>query len=148
MKGMYWFEFVPHSLPAVEIASFRTFRRVISVLILITLACSTLLIAEEGSQSPSWVTLGPEEAEPPLRIGSQRQLLVDNHVLCDWWEVRRVMGKVRKHPQNPILEADQAREENAARTRGIGLNGVMFDEQEGVYKLWYTILQLFAEEGQ
>ena len=51
------------------------------------------------------------ESEPPLRIGRQPQLLVDNHVLADWWRLRRLQYRVRKHPDNPILEPDQPWEE-------------------------------------
>ena len=66
-----------------------------------------------------WVRLGRREAETPLRFGNQKQLLVDNHVLADWWKVRRVQGKLRKHPNNPIIVADAPWEETARKSWGI-----------------------------
>jgi hypothetical protein len=102
---------------------------------------SVVLIAGDGPQSPRWVKLGPTPSEPALRIGAQKQLLVDNEILCDWYDVRRVLGKVRKHPDNPILQADRAWEKNSAQTWGVRPNAALYDSQEGVFKLWYTIFQ-------
>lgn len=85
------------------------------------------------------VKLDPIEAEPPLRFGQQAQLLVDNEVLCDWWNLRRVQEKVQKHPQNPIIEADQPWEQAAANTYGTFPNSVIYDVEDRLFKLWYSI---------
>jgi len=89
----------------------------------------------------NWVKLGVEPAEPALRIGSVRQLLVDNHLLCDWFQVRRILGKVKKAPENPVLEADQLWERNARSTGGVQAQAATYDPEEGVFKLWYNIVQ-------
>jgi hypothetical protein len=116
-------------------------------LILTTLIVSAALAGGEDTKPRRWVKLGPVAAEDPLRIGTQRQLLVDNEVLCDWYQVRRVMGPVKKHPENPVLQADQPWEKNAAETRGVQPTAAIYDPREKVYKLWYTILQLANKEG-
>ena len=72
-----------------------------------------------GQDGHQWVNLDPLEAEEPLLIGQQKQLLVDNEMLADWWKVRRVQSQVKKHSQNPVLEADQPWEESARRSWGI-----------------------------
>ena len=94
-----------------------------------------------GQDGHRWVNLDPLEAEEPLRIGQQKQLLVDNEMLADWWKLRRVQSQVKKHPQNPVLEADQLWEESARRSWGILPTAVLHDAEEGRLKLWYKIYQ-------
>jgi len=104
-------------------------------------------VAVRLSWPQEWVSLGPQESEPPLRPGVQTQLLVDNQVLCDWWQVRRVMGPVRKHPGNPVLQADKTWERHAAESWGVQPTAAVYEESEGIFKLWYSILQLATKEG-
>jgi hypothetical protein len=98
---------------------------------------SSPLLRGEQQPGSQWVSLDPLESEPPLRIGRQKQLLVDNEVLCDWSKVRRVQEKVRKHVANPILEADRTWEQRLGG--GIAATAVLYDPQENLYKLWYRI---------
>jgi len=81
------------------------------------------------------------ESETPLRIGQQPQLLVDNHVLADWWRLRRVQYRARKHPENPILEPDQPWEDTARNSAGSFPTAAVYDKEEGLFKLWYQIEQ-------
>ena len=86
------------------------------------------------------IRLDPIQSEPPLDLGTRKQLLVDNETLCDWWNVRRVQEKVRKHPLNPIIEADQPWEDETAKEgAGIYPTSALYDDEEGLYKLWYSI---------
>ena len=85
------------------------------------------------------LTLGPVEAEAPLRFGQQKQLLVDNEALCNWWKVRRVQERVRKHPGNPIVECAQAWEEEARNTYGTWPCTALYDAEDRLYKLWYGL---------
>ncbi len=94
----------------------------------------------QGAKMPrDVVRLGPFQSESPLRIGSQRQLLVDTHLLADWWNVRQVQEKVRKHPENPIVEADQAWENAAREGYGVYPTSAIYDEQDSLYKMWYYL---------
>ena len=109
-------------------------------------ACSAQDAPEKlGARTPlakadvEWVRLGRREAETPLRFGNQKQLLVDNHVLADWWKVRRVQGKLRKHPNNPIIVPDAPWEETARKSWGIVPASVIYDETDGLFKMWYKI---------
>ncbi|NWG14342.1 MAG: hypothetical protein HXY20_12500 [Acidobacteria bacterium] len=107
------------------------------------LALGICVLAPASSQSwpQEWVSLGPQESETPLRIGRQAQLLMDNHVLCDWWQVRRVLGPVRKHSDNPVLQADRDWERHSAKYLGVQPTAAIYDEREQIFKLWYTVLQ-------
>ncbi len=90
-------------------------------------------------QESMQIELGPVDCEPPLRFGRQKQLLVDTWVLADWWKLRRVQEEVKKHPANPILQADQPWEEDARHTAGVDCTASMYDAKDGLYKLWYSI---------
>ncbi len=96
--------------------------------------------AQQETGSPH-VHLGPLESEPPLRIGNRKQLLVDNHVLAAWYNVERVQGILKKHPANPLLEADAPWEETARKSWGIQLGTAIYDPQDRKFKLWYQIEQ-------
>ena len=97
-------------------------------------------LAQQNTGSP-YVHLPPLESEPPLRFGTQKQLLVDNEVLCAWYNVRRVQGVLQKHPDNPLLEADAPWEETARKSYGIQLGSAIYDAQDKKFKLWYQIEQ-------
>ena len=70
---------------------------------------------------------------PPLEIGNQRQLLMDNYVVEDLRACRRKVHQPTKHPRNPLFS-----------TGGDGLNpdvtapyiSVVRDEDTGLYRLW------------
>jgi hypothetical protein len=94
-----------------------------------------------GQISGYRLKLLPVESETPLQVGTRKQLLIDNYLLCDYWRVRRVQEQVRKHPKNPILEADKPWEQAAMNTYGVSATSAIFDFREGVYKLWYNIHQ-------
>ena len=53
-----------------------------------------------------------------LEIGSQKQLLIDNWIVEDVWQIRRRIHPGRKHPQNPLLVPDKPWEVNT-----VGLYG-------------------------
>ncbi len=88
---------------------------------------------------PKEVILAPVAAEPPLRLGGRSQLLVDTERLASWWNVRHVQAKLRKHQQNPLVEADEEWEETARKSWGIQLCTAIRDESDGLFKMWYQI---------
>jgi len=88
----------------------------------------SIVFAKEYSGSP-YVELKPLESEPPLRFGNKKQLFVDNHVLCAWRNVKRVQGKLQKHPKNPLLKPDAPWEETARKSWGIQLGTAVYDEE-------------------
>jgi hypothetical protein len=104
-------------------------------LLVIGLILSTVWVAR--STADDWVTLAPLPSEPPLRIGQQKQLLVDRELLADWGKVRWIQEKVKKHPSNPLIGPDQPWE----KTLGYGMypTSAIYDPADGLFKLWYTI---------
>jgi len=100
----------------------------------------SIVFAKEYSGSP-YVKLKPLQSEPPLRFGNKKQLFVDNHVLCAWGNVKRVQGKLQKHPENPLLKPDAAWEETARKSWGIQLGTAVYDADAKHFKMWYQIEQ-------
>ena len=112
----------------------------ICAIMAVLLLVGTRSLGQTGSGSP-YVHLADLESERPLRFGTQKQLLVDNEVLCAWYNVKRVQGVLQKHPGNPLLEADAAWEETARKSYGIQLGTAIYDAQDKKFKIWYQIEQ-------
>ena len=71
-------------------------------------------------------------AGEPLRIGNDVQLLLDDYMVEDRFGLRRVIGPVEKHPENPLPMGAPLPGE-----AGIGLRQVLYDPAEDSYKGWY-----------
>ena len=67
----------------------------------------------------------------PVKVGTQRQLLVDQHIISDWWNCRRTVHQPEKHPANPLIEPQKPCE-------GSGPQGgtVLYDEERGCFRYW------------
>ena len=82
--------------------------------------------------------LGRQPDEPALRLQPGPQLLVDTHLLSDWWNVRRVQGRVRKYPGNPVLKPEHQWER---RTYGGFADSAVYDAVDKKFKLWHHVEQ-------
>lgn len=68
-----------------------------------------------------------------IKIGLKRQLFLDDHLIGRMDNVYRVLHQPVKHPENPILVPEYPWEGTGASP-----HMVIYDEEEGIYKLWYT----------
>ena len=66
----------------------------------------------------------------PARVGNQRQLLMDRHVVEDWRECRRVVHQPVRHPDNPLITC------GADEPHAVGHPSVIHDDEEGLFRLW------------
>ena len=76
-----------------------------------------------------------------MDIGTRKQLLVDDYVVEDTWNLKRVVTRPAKHHANPVLVADQPWEHSnqpGQTNKGLHGNSVMYDRDEGLFKLWYN----------
>ena len=76
-----------------------------------------------------------------MDIGTRKQLLVDDFVVEDTWNLKRVVIRPAKHHANPLLVADQPWEHSrqpGQSNKGLHGNSVMYDREEGLFKLWYN----------
>jgi predicted GH43/DUF377 family glycosyl hydrolase len=79
-------------------------------------------------------------------IGSQKQILVDDYIVEDTWDVERRVIRPAKHPRNPLLVMDRKWEDyNVPDVAGGGpgiTSAVLWDPEERLYKLWYQICRM------
>ena len=80
----------------------------------------------------------------PLRIGSTRQLFLDDRVIGRYENVRRRLHRPQRHSGNPILTGDRPWEQGGS---GVDITGgtVLFDEEDGRFKMWYRTNQAILE---
>src|SRR5206468_3914705 len=62
-----------------------------------------------------------------------KQLFIDDYVIEELKGARKVLNQPIKHPRNPLMRKDKARE------FALGYGAVARDEFDGLYKLWYSI---------
>jgi hypothetical protein len=67
----------------------------------------------------------------PLQIGTQKQLLIDNQIVADRWNVRRVQHAPVKDLRNPMVVRDLPYEDHCYYVT------VLRDPQAGVFRMWY-----------
>ncbi len=87
----------------------------------------------------AWRNLGNEQIRFPLdmqdiamKIGSERQLLVDNLLVAKTDNVSRRVHQPRRHPDNPIFKAD-----NAPRNQAV-VETVLYFEEPPHFRMWYV----------
>ncbi|MBI2441419.1 MAG: hypothetical protein HYV35_08625 [Lentisphaerae bacterium] len=71
-------------------------------------------------------------AGKPLQPGLETVLLMDDATVEDRWGVRRVLNVPHKDPRNPVLMPEMAWEDAVAHPN------VLFDERDGLFRMWYT----------
>lgn len=71
--------------------------------------------------------------DQPLRIGTGRQLLVDDYLVEDRFAVRRRVRPPLRFPRNPVLWADRPWE-----TMGVMCPNVIYDSERRVFRMWYN----------
>ena len=78
----------------------------------------------------------------PLEVGTVEQLLIDDYIVEDVWDVRRRVCQPLRHPMNPVLSADQPWEDNIYPWR------VIYDERDGIYRMYYQVMNVDAWQYQ
>lgn len=78
-------------------------------------------------------------AEAPVQVSRDRQLFVDDFLISSATNLRRVIHPVEKYAGNPILLPVKPWEGQYTLLYGT----VMRDEEEGIWKAWYSTLNQF-----
>jgi len=77
-----------------------------------------------------------------MKIGNQKQLLMDNYIVADTWNLERYLNKPKKHPNNPIIVFDRQWEDyniQGKRSGGPAAGTILFDEESKLFKHWYGV---------
>ena len=82
-----------------------------------------------------------EVAAEPVHVGSRKQLFVDNYVVERIDGLRRAVNQFRKHPDNPVLRAEEPWE-----NLRIGEFDLLYDEEEELFKCWYPGCTAFYDK--
>jgi hypothetical protein len=72
-------------------------------------------------------------SDSPFDVGSRSQLFVDQVLIRSTENVAFTLHPAKKHPQNPLLKADQPWEGWRLEIYG----SVLYDEDEQIFKMWY-----------
>ena len=81
------------------------------------------------------------QGEPEV-VGTVEQLLIDDAIVEDAWDVRRRICHPLRHPMNPVLSAAQPWEDNIYPWR------VLYDEREDIYRMYYQVMNVDAWQYQ
>ena len=79
-------------------------------------------------------------AARPIDIGNRKQLLVDDYVVARLDGVSRVFNQPEKFEGNPVLRPEMPWEGGR-----IYVSSVIYDPDEGLFKMWYRVLNLEFE---
>lgn len=71
--------------------------------------------------------------DQPLRIGTARQLLIDDYLVEDRFGIERRLRLPLRYPKNPVLCADRLWE-----GWGVMSPEVIYDPERGLFRMWYN----------
>jgi len=63
-----------------------------------------------------------------------KQLFIDDYIIGELNGAEKILNQPVKHAKNPLIVPDQPWEKNGHHANGT----VMYDEQERIFKMWYT----------
>jgi len=99
---------------------------------IITLTASTAALAGSVDVPPGMFKDLNDATVGGAIIINGKQLFIDDYIIEQLNGAEKILNQPVKHPDNPLVVQDQPWEEN-----GPGYSTVMYDEQEGIFKLWY-----------
>ena len=74
-----------------------------------------------------------------IEIGSSKQLFIDDYIILSLSHAKQVLNPAVKHPDNPLLKADRPWDGSY-----VGLNKIIYEEDTGLFRLWYRTTGGFA----
>jgi len=77
-----------------------------------------------------------------IEVGTVEQLLIDDYIVEDAWDLERRVCQPLRHPIGPVLLADRPWED------GIRYANVLYDERDGLYRMLYGVVNAEAYQYQ
>lgn len=74
-----------------------------------------------------------------MKIGSTRQLFIDDYLIESLEGASKQLNQPSKHPQNPLLPMAPADSSSWDADMPVQFGSVVFDEEESVFKMWYGL---------
>ena len=82
----------------------------------------------------------PSPDRTPLRVGTAKQLFIDDRVVENTESISRVLNRPVKHPRGPVLRPERKWEGNFA-----AVSSVIYDPEDALFKMWYVPSLITAE---
>ena len=79
----------------------------------------------------------------PIEVGTTEQLLIDDYILEDVWDMKRRLCRPIRHPIGPVLHIDKPWEE-----KSIIPWRVLYDERDRIYRMYYNTTNVEAWQYQ
>ena len=86
-------------------------------------------------QQTGWLSAAYAQQQNVLDVGDRSQLLADPDLIYDSARISFTLHPAQKHPGGPLIKADQPWEGWYVSAFA---GTVLFDEQENLFKMWYT----------
>ena len=94
--------------------------------------------------STGWLNAAAADGSRGLtHIGTQKQLFIDDYIVEQMSSVKRVLNHGVKAPNNPVVRADRPWETNYLR-----LNKIVYDDKDGLFKMWYSTMDEFKSKKE
>jgi hypothetical protein len=88
---------------------------------------------------------GASEA-PPLEIGYDKQLFLDDYIIESLDNVSRKLNQATKYEGNPVLTAAPKGDPSWEAGGRVGFSSVLFDEEDRIFKMWYGLYVPTAQD--
>ena len=82
---------------------------------------------------------GQPPLKTPLTINGTRQLFIDDHIIESLDGVVKNLNQPVKYRGNPVLPMEPMETESWDADMPLSFSSVLFDEQEQVFKMWYSL---------
>lgn len=100
----------------------------------VVLAGSEMTIAGSLEAPPGLFKDFHDEILGDAIILNGKQLFIDDHIIGQLDGAEKLLNQPAKHARNPLLVKDKAWEDS-----GPGYGSVLYDETEGIFKMWYGL---------
>ena len=77
-----------------------------------------------------------------IEVGVVEQLLIDDHIVEDAWDVKRRVCQPLRHPASPVMYSDKPWEKNIIPWR------VIHDPIDNIYRMYYQSMSVLAWQYQ
>ncbi len=84
-----------------------------------------------------------------MKIGNRKQLLMDNYIVADIWNLERHLNKPKKYPGNPVIKFDREWEDYnipGKRSGGPAASTIFYDNEDKIFKQWYSVFRVLNHQ--
>jgi len=99
---------------------------------MVVFSISSVVLAKSLKAPPGMFKDLNDEILGDAVVINGKQLFIDDYIIGELKGAEKVLNQAVKHPDNPLIVKDKPWEDS-----GPGYSTVIYDKDEGIYKLWY-----------